>query len=65
MAYHRRPRRESSLRMLGSRCCRRILPMAGSLPISWVDALHASLTYLLIFDLLFLSIRRFEGDRRC
>jgi hypothetical protein len=65
MAYHRGPRRDSSLRMLGSHCCRQIISVAGSLPISWVDALHASLTYLLIFGSLFLSIRRFEGDRHC
>ena len=56
MAYHRGLRRDSSLRILGSCCCRRIPPVASSLPTSWVDALHASLTYLLVFDSLFMYV---------
>jgi hypothetical protein len=63
--YHRGLQKGSSLVTLDNCCCRKILPMAGSLPTSKDDELHASLTCLLIFGLLFLSVHQFEGDRFC
>jgi hypothetical protein len=65
MTFHRGLRRDSSLRILGSRYCRRTPPVVGSVPTSWVDALHAFLACLLVFGSIFLSVHRFEGDRWC
>jgi hypothetical protein len=47
---------------LDSHFCKKIIPMVGSPPISWVDVLHASSTCLIILGLPSLSTHRFEGD---
>jgi hypothetical protein len=49
--------------ILDSHCCRQILPVVGSPPISWVDALHVSSACLLTLGLPSLSTYQFEGDR--
>jgi hypothetical protein len=48
---------------LNSHCCKKILPVVGSPPTSWVDALHASLACLIILGLPSLSTHQSKDDR--
>jgi hypothetical protein len=47
---------------LNSDCYRQTLLVVGSLPTSWIDALHASLKFPIILGLPSLSSHQFDGD---